>query len=72
MRPLTDLPILAEITFAANAGFDALDRLLLTIRTCRAQADRIAMLLALSDAELADRGLTRNRVVHHVLGGAAA
>ena len=68
-RPTETTAFWAPITSAANALFDAIDRLFETIDTCRAQAARIAVLQEMSDAELASMGVTRKGIVAHVLRG---
>ena len=66
-RPTDTSAPWAPITQAATALFDAIDRLFLTIDTCRAQAARMAELQAMTDADLAGIGVTRKGIVAHVI-----
>ncbi|MEX5578392.1 hypothetical protein [Pseudophaeobacter sp. A-200-2] len=48
------------------APFVAFGRVMIALGEANTRSQKVQRLMAMSDAELAERGLTRDKIVHHV------
>lgn len=65
----THAPAAHGILHAIADAFAAIGRALTTIPVASSKMRQIEALMALSDAELADRGMRREDIARHVMGG---